>query len=68
MPNFLVTMLYDPGTPKSYIVEDAPDQRAARTFVRKNILGYDPGVEVEVTELPIHNKAVKYSNLGGCND
>lgn len=69
MPNFLVTVKYDPGTPKSYIVENVADVRAARKHVRENVIGYDPGVPVEVTECPIHlNKPHKFSNLGGSND
>ncbi len=67
MPNFLVTLLYNPGTPKSYAVEGVVDQCAARAHVLR-ILGYDPGVSVEVIELPIYNKPVRYSNLGGSND
>ena len=68
MNKYLVTLKYDPGTPKSYLVEDVLDAREARAVVRA-ILGYDPGVAVEVTPLPIHlNKPVRYSNLGGNHD
>lgn len=69
MNKFLVTVVYDPGTPKSYVVEDVMDAREARAFVRDKIIGYDPGVAVEITQIPIHlNKTVRYSNLGGCHD
>jgi hypothetical protein len=65
MPTFLVSVLYDPGTPKHYVVENVADHRAARNHVRNNVIGYDPGVPVEVTEVPIHkNKPVRFSNLG----
>ena len=68
MPNFLVTLLFDPGVPQLYVVENVADHRAARAHVR-NILGYDPGVLVEVTQAPINdNNPVRYSNLGGSND
>jgi hypothetical protein len=62
MPNFLVTLKFDPGTPKHYAVQDVPDHKAARDYVR-NLLGYDPGVAV--TLIPVHkNEAAKFSTLG----
>lgn len=69
MPSFLVTLLYDPGTPKSYIVENVVDFWAARKHIRENVIGYDPGVPVEVTEVPVNkNKPHRFSNLGGATD
>jgi hypothetical protein len=68
MSNFLVTVKYDPGVPKSYAVQNVQDARSARAHVL-GILGYDPGVPVEVTRLPIHkNKVHRFSNLGRCMD
>jgi hypothetical protein len=61
--NFLVTVQYDPGTPKTYTVEGVPDARAARTHVREHVLGYSPGVPVEVRELNTA-KVHRFSNLG----
>jgi len=69
MPTFLVTVAYDPGTPKHYLVENVADHRAARDHVRENIIGYDPGVPVIIVEAPIDkNKPVLFSNLGRCMD
>jgi hypothetical protein len=69
MPTFLVTVCYDPGTPRAFLVENVADARAARDHVRENIIGYDPGVPVEIVETPItKNTVVRYSNLGRCMD
>lgn len=64
MPDFLVTVNYNPGKPVSYIVEGVATHEAARARVLE-ILRYDPGVPVEVTQTPINiNKPVRYSNFG----
>lgn len=69
MPNFLVSILYDNGpAPTHYIVENVQDHRAARKYVRTEIIGYDPGVWVEITQVPINeNKPLRYPNLGGAD-
>jgi len=66
--NFIVRILYDPGVPAEYLVEDVSDARAARARVLA-LFGYDPGVPVEITQVPINrNKAERFSNLGRCLD
>jgi hypothetical protein len=68
MSTFLVTVNYNPGTPKTYVVENAADIYAARKHVLE-IIGYDPGVPVEITEAPINtNKPHRFSNLGRVAD
>ena len=68
MTNYLVTVKYNPGTPKSYVVQDVNSHDEARAKVA-SIIGYDPGVPVEVLQAPVNkHKPVKYSNLGGSND
>ena len=68
MPDFLVTLKYNPGIPRSYLVENVATHDAARLKVY-NILFYDPGVPVEVTQTPItKNEARQYPNLGGHNE
>src|SRR5262245_8923450 len=47
--NYLVTVMYDPGTPKGYLVRHAQDHLTAKEAVLKN-LGYDPGVLFRVRE------------------
>jgi len=47
MSDWLVTVKYDPGTPKTYAVLDAPDRRAAQDAVLIEI-GYHPGVDIIV--------------------
>jgi len=68
MPSFFVEIKYDPGTPRAYAVENVADVQAARARVLE-IIGYDPGVPVEITELPINSgKVTRFSNLGRCMD
>jgi hypothetical protein len=68
MTTYLVAVKYNPGLSKSYIVEGVNSHDQARARVVK-IIGYDPGVPVEVTEVPIDkNKPVRYQNLGAHND
>jgi len=68
MNSYLVTVKYEPGTPKTYLVQNVSNHDAARARVA-SIIGYDPGVPVEVVETPINkNKPVLYSNLGQSND
>jgi hypothetical protein len=68
MPSFLVEVQYNPGTPRSFAVENVADARVARARVLE-IIGYDPGVPVEITQLPINSGTVtRFSNLGRCMD
>jgi hypothetical protein len=69
MPDFYITLHYNPGIDTNYLVEDKPDQLAARQHLADNIIGYDPGVEVSITETPINtNPTYRYMNLGRFND
>jgi len=54
--NWLVTVHYDPGTPKVYAVLDAPDSHEARSAVLLDI-GYHPGVSITCKPLPELEKA-----------
>jgi hypothetical protein len=62
--NFLITVCYDPGTPKAYLVTDAPNGYDAKDAVMATI-GYDPGVPVRVQSaeglpIPIDVRFVSY--------
>lgn len=47
--NYLVRFVYDPGTPKNYLVLGAPSSREARKAALAEI-GYHPGVDIIVRE------------------
>ena len=69
MPDFLITLHYNPGIGKHYFVEEQPNERAARQHLADNIIGYDPGVEVSITETPINaNPTYRFMTLGRFND
>lgn len=57
MATFLVEVLYNPGTPKMYIAE-GKTHREARDHVVNNIIMYDPGVPIRVTQTPINKGEV----------
>lgn len=42
--NYIVTVKYDPGTPKQYLVSADSEIAAKKEFIRQN--GYDPGVPI----------------------
>lgn len=69
MPDYYITLLHNPDAPTNYLVRDQPNELAARQFLADTIIGYDPGVEVDITETPItENSTYRYSNLGRFND
>lgn len=52
MPNFLVGVLYRPGAPRFYVVENVTDHRAARAHVREQVIGYDPAFRLKSQKFP----------------
>ena len=61
MNDYLVTVAYNPGTPKTYIVLRAPDVNGAGDIVLRTI-GYNPGVPVRVEPISFAN-IVQYRPL-----
>lgn len=61
MATYLVTVKYDPGKPKMYVVENKQSAEAAKDHVVNNVILYHPGVPIEVIEAPINkNKPVVF--------
>lgn len=61
MANYLVTVKYNPGEPKAYLVENKETAEQAKDHV-VNLLMYHPGVPIEVIETPVNkNKPVVFN-------
>lgn len=64
--DYVVVFQYDPGTPKTYRVCDAPSASAARRACL-DVLGYNPGVSIYVRDYRKGDTAdyvVEYSEAG----
>lgn len=48
--NYIVTVKYDPGVPKQYVISADSAIDAKKEFIRQN--GYDPGVPISVVPQP----------------
>jgi hypothetical protein len=69
MPSYLVTMKYNEHLHRQYFVQNVEGHRAAMAYVLEHNTLYDPGVPVEVTEVPINNNKTRhFENLGAFND